>query len=147
MADQVFWNKKTLSQMSQEEWESLCDRCGKCCLHKLEDEDSGDVYYTAISCQYLDTKSCQCKDYAHRARLVPGCITLDRDNVSTYAWLPQTCAYRVLAEGGSLPSWHPLVSGDPNTVHSAGVSVREFCVPEEDVHEDDYEDYVVKWVL
>jgi len=146
MAQQVFWLAKKLEQMSQEEFESLCDGCGKCCLHKLEDEDTGDVYYTKVACRYLDHDTSRCQEYTNRQRLVEACAVLTPESVKDTYWLPETCAYRLVAEGIPLFDWHPLVSGDPDSVHTAGISVRGRVVHEESVDIDDLEDYVVRWV-
>lgn len=146
MAQQVFWLAKTLEQMSAEEFESLCDGCGKCCLHKLEDEDTGDVYYTKVACRYLDHDTCRCQEYTNRQQLVEACAVLTPDTVKDTYWLPETCAYRLIADGIPLFDWHPLVSGDPDSIHSAGVSVRGRVVHEASVNPDDFEDYVVRWV-
>lgn len=122
--EQPFWKTKALSEMTREEWESLCDGCGKCCLCKLEDADTGDIYWTSVACRLFDGSSCRCLDYDRRQHLVPDCILLSVENIPTISWLPSTCAYRVLAEGDDLAWWHPLVSGDPDTVHLSGISVR-----------------------
>lgn len=144
MAERPFWRAKRLDEMSREEWESLCDGCGRCCLLKLEDEDSGRVAYTRIACRLLDGESCRCSSYALRALLVPSCVRLTPDTIVESArWMPESCAYRRLAEGRGLPDWHPLVSGDPESVHRAGVSVRGWTVPEWEVHEEDHEDHVI----
>lgn len=132
--------------MSSEEWESLCDGCGKCCLHKLEDEDTGLVYYTDVACQLLDSETCRCTDYLQRKHKVPGCTVLDVNNIDTFFWLPDTCAYRLLAEGLPLPEWHPLVSGDSASVHRAGMSVAGRVVSQSAVAEEDYEDHIIRWV-
>lgn len=129
--------------MTAEEWESLCDGCGKCCLHKLEDEETGEIFYTEIACRLLDTGSCRCSNYARRKKMVPDCVKLGAEMVAELRWLPSTCAYRLLSEGKDLPWWHPLVSGDPETVHAAGISVRNRCVPERKA--GDYEDHIVTW--
>ena len=119
-----FWRRKSLEDMSVSEWESLCDGCARCCLVKLEDEDSGEIHYTDIGCKLLDAKACRCIDYRRRASRVPDCVKLTPKTVRSLSWLPVTCAYRLVAEGKDLPDWHPLVSGSPDSVHKAGVSVR-----------------------
>lgn len=139
-----FWKRKRLDEMSPTEWESLCDGCGKCCLHKLEDEDNGDIAMTNVACRYLDLESCRCKDYENRQRNVDDCVQLTPDVVPTLRWLPNTCAYRLVAEGRDLFDWHPLVSGDPETVHSANRSVRGDAISEDDVN--DLEDHVQNWL-
>ncbi len=141
-----FWEHKQLEEMNTEEWESLCDGCARCCLHKLEDEDDGEVYYTAVVCQYLGESSCRCTEYENRNTLVPNCVWLTPETARTYHWLPQTCAYRVLAEGRPLPDWHPLITGRQSSVEAAGISVRGKCISERHVHPDDYEEHVIHWV-
>jgi hypothetical protein len=128
--------------MSQEEWESLCDHCGKCCLHKLEDAETGELFYTNVACRLLDLKNCRCTRYAERTRLVPDCLRLNPENVRQLDWLPATCAYRLLAQGQDLPHWHPLVSGNARSVHRAGVSVRCWAVSEDQVR--DLEDHALE---
>jgi len=142
----VFWRAKKLHEMSPAEFESLCDGCGKCCLHKLEDEDSGDVFYTKVACKFLDHDSCKCQVYGERQQHVPDCVTLTPASVKDTYWLPETCAYRLIDEGIPLFDWHPLVSGDPDSVHKAGMSVAGQVVHEDSVNPDDLEDYVVRWV-
>lgn len=139
--DKPFWKHKMLAEMSPEEWESLCDGCGRCCLHKLEDVDTGTIHYTRAACRLLDLTSCQCQDYAHRKARVADCIQLRAEDISEFTWLPHTCAYRLLAEGHDLPEWHPLISGDPETVHTAGISVRGIAISE--IYVDDLEDYLL----
>lgn len=137
-----FWKTKSLAEMTRIEWESLCDGCGRCCLHKLEDIDSGEVHYTSVACRLLDLHTCRCTDYPSRTTRVFDCEVLSPDNLAALAWLPSTCAYRLVAEGSDLPSWHPLVSGDPESVHRAGISVRRLAVSEVEV--DDLEDYLLE---
>lgn len=129
--------------MSRQEWESLCDGCGKCCLHKLEDEDTGRIHYTNVACRLLNPGTCQCKDYDNRQKHVPDCVQLTPEGAGSLRWLPSTCAYRLLAEGKPLQWWHPLVSGDPQTVHQAGVSVRGRVVSENRAGPLDH--HVVEW--
>ena len=138
-----FWETKTLAEMTVEEWESLCDGCAKCCLHKIEDENSGQVYFTWVACRMLDLNTCRCRDYAHRTVHVPDCCRLTPALVDELRWLPKTCAYRRLAEGRGLAWWHPLVSGDPATVHQAGISVSGKVIKEEDVDLTNLVDWVV----
>jgi uncharacterized cysteine cluster protein YcgN (CxxCxxCC family) len=138
--------RKTLVEMSHEEWEALCDRCGQCCLIKLEDEDTGDVAFTRLSCRMLDLGSCRCSDYQNRREYVPDCVKLTPDDVAGLDWLPQTCAYRLVAEGTPLAWWHPLVSGSAETVHEAGVSVRTYAVSEARVPEHAHIYHISKWV-
>jgi len=141
-----FWETKTLAEMTSAEWESLCDGCGRCCLLKLEDEDDGAVYFTNVHCKLLDAASCRCSDYPNRLAQVPDCIVLSPQKVLTIPWLPATCAYRMIAEGRTLEAWHPLVSGDPASVHRAGISVRGCVVEESAVAEEDLEDHVIHWI-
>jgi uncharacterized cysteine cluster protein YcgN (CxxCxxCC family) len=119
-----FWKSKTLEEMSAAEWEALCDGCGKCCLTKLEDEDTGEIHWTSVACRLFDCHECRCADYAHRFEKVEDCVRLTPANVRTIPWLPATCAYRLVAEGHDLYWWHPLVSGSRETVHQAGISMR-----------------------
>ena len=140
-----FWKRKKLPEMSLKEWESLCDGCGKCCLLKLEDEDTGEIAYTDVACRLLDLRTCRCRDYAHRAARVPGCVVLGPRALEALDWMPSTCAYKLVAAGKDLPSWHPLVSKDPKSVHRAGISVRGRCVKEREVPDKDLEDHIVDW--
>ena len=135
--DKPFWETKTLHEMTVQEWESLCDGCAKCCLQKLQDDDTEEVYYTDIVCRYMNSDSCQCTQYEKRQTLVPNCVWLKPEDVESFHWLPRTCAYRSVYEGRGLPEWHPLITGDASSVHIAGVSVKgkvvsELCVPERD---------------
>ena len=138
-----FWQEKTLARMSRAEWESLCDGCGKCCLHKLEDEDSGEIFFTRLACRLLDIEACRCTRYRQRCAEVEGCLDL-RAGFTQFHWLPSTCAYRLLAEGKDLPAWHPLVSGDPGSVRRAGMDVSAFALPERPGA--DPADYVIEWL-
>ena len=144
--DFPFWKDKSLAEISKEEWESLCDCCGRCCLRKIEYEDTGEVYYTDIACKYLDEKTCQCTEYDRSADLVPDCLKLSPEDIKNFFWLPKTCAYRLIAEGRDLEKWHVLLSSDPESVHRAGISVRDRVVKEKSVSEDDIEDHIIDWV-
>lgn len=130
-----FWEIKTLAEMDSEEWESLCDGCALCCMHKVEDEDTGALFYTNLACKLLDLDSCRCGDYANRLSKVDDCLDLASDNTAQFDWMPASCAYRLLAKGEPLPAWHPLVSGDADSVHAAGISVRGKVVSERDTSE------------
>ncbi|CAA7612405.1 conserved hypothetical protein [Candidatus Terasakiella magnetica] len=138
-----FWRSKPLSAMTRAEWESLCDGCGRCCLHKLEDEDTGQVHYTEVACLLLDIGSCACSDYPNRRKHVPDCVQLTPEMIPKLTWLPSTCAYRLLWEGKTLAWWHPLVSGDPDAVHRAGISVRGRVITESRADFLDY--HIVTW--
>ncbi len=146
MPVQVFWRAKTLAQMTSAEFESLCDGCGKCCLHKLENEDNGDVFYTKVVCRFLDHNTCKCQTYSDRVQQVPDCVVLQPETVKETYWLPETCAYRLIDEGIPLFDWHPLVSGDPDSVHKAGMSVAGKVVHENNADLNDLEDYIIRWV-
>ena len=146
-ADEPFW-RKPLSALTVAEWESLCDGCGRCCLVKLEDEDTGAIHFTDVACKLLDRTSCRCGDYPGRRTHVPDCVKLDGEVVRSVSWLPRTCAYRLVEDGHDLPWWHPLVSGRPETVHEAGISVRGRRVAsEEEVATDDLPDHIVTWPM
>jgi uncharacterized cysteine cluster protein YcgN (CxxCxxCC family) len=140
-----FWKTKTMAEMSQSEWESLCDGCGKCCCIRLEDEDNGDIYITDVTCRLFDTHNCRCGDYANRSKLVPDCVTLTPDNVTALNWMPKTCAYRLVANGEDLPKWHHLVSGSEESIHDAGMSVQDAVISEDFVQEDDHIHRIVIW--
>ena len=143
-----YWRKKPLDGLSRHEWEALCDGCGKCCLLKLEDEDTGALAYTRISCRLLDTETCRCGNYALRKQLVKDCVIVRPETLDSIAhWMPGTCAYKLLWQGEDLPDWHPLVTGDPDSTHKLGMSLAGQLVPEYEVEEDDYQDYTVGGVL
>ena len=139
-----FFETKSLAEMNTAEWESLCDGCGKCCVILLQEEDSERVYRTNLACKLLDLETVRCSDYANRHQRVPGCVRLTPDNIADLAWMPETCAYRLLSEGKPLPDWHPLKSGDPRSPERAGISVKGQRVPEGQVPEDDWEDHIVE---
>jgi uncharacterized cysteine cluster protein YcgN (CxxCxxCC family) len=143
-----FWTEKTLEEMTPEEWESLCDGCGRCCLVKLEDEDTADIYATDVACSLFDAETCRCKNYSQRASLVHDCVTLTPEEVRSLRWLPPSCGYRLVMEGKDLPDWHPLVSGSLDTVHQAGVSVRgRVFASEADVPLEDLPSRIKPWPL
>ena len=135
----AFWRSKTPGQMTPLEWESLCDGCGQCCLHKIA-QPQGPVLRTSVACHLLDSKSCRCTNYARRKKVVRDCVVITPENIESLTWLPATCAYRIVAAGDDLPAWHPLISGDPESVHAAGISVRDRCISERDA--GPLEDYV-----
>ena len=139
-----FWETVPLTKMTPREWEALCDGCGKCCLNKLEDADTGEVWFTRIACRLLDDATCQCSNYAIRKSIVPECVVLTPATLDEIAyWMPKSCAYRRLNEGRGLAEWHPLVSGDPESVHRAGISMRGQTLGEFEIPEDDWEDYII----
>ncbi len=140
-----FWETKTLDEMTHAEWEALCDGCGRCCVHKLEDVDSGEIAYTDVICFLFDSDSGRCGDYANRSRRVPDCLRLTPQLVRSLPWLPRSCAYRRIEEGRGLAWWHPLVSGNPETVHQAGASVQGRVVSEQHVHPDLIEERILPW--
>lgn len=138
-----FWETVELGDMTRHEWESLCDGCGKCCLLKLEDEDTGDLRFTQVSCKLFDDKTCSCTNYALRQQIVPGCVILTPENIDrTDYFMPKTCAYRRLNQGQALMDWHPLITGDPNSPHSTGNSFQNRTISERDVKEEDLEDHL-----
>ncbi len=139
-----FWEVKTLEQMTPEEWEALCDGCGLCCLVKLEDEESGEVRITSVSCRLLNIETCRCTDYVNRLEKVSMCAQLSLENISSMQWLPESCAYKRLDAGKKLPDWHPLISGDKNSVHDVGVSVKFFALSEEYIHPEQLADFLME---
>ena len=139
-----FWKEKKLTELSRKEWESLCDGCAKCCLYRLEDEDTRQIYFTNVHCRLLDTQTGRCTDYANRSTRVPDCVTITPAVLADPYWLPRSCAYRLLAEGRDLPAWHPLLSGDPLTVVRAGHRVCGRTICEDDA--DELENHLVDWV-
>jgi uncharacterized cysteine cluster protein YcgN (CxxCxxCC family) len=141
-----FWERKKLTEMTPEEWESLCDGCGRCCLKKFQDARTGEVRYTDVACRLLDRERCRCTSYAKRVTLVPDCVELDPEKLKELQWLPATCAYRRLADGKPLEWWHPLVSGDPRTVQQAGISIRGRTLGEADLTPREIEERVIRWV-
>ena len=138
-----FWETKTLAQMSSDEWELLCDGCGLCCLVKIEDEDTGEVFNTTVSCRQLGVESCRCRDYENRLLDVPMCIQLNLENLPQLSWLPESCAYKLLHQNKSLPDWHPLVTKNKNSVHEAGISAKWFAQSEEFVHPEQLIDFII----
>jgi uncharacterized protein len=138
-----FWKTKTLEQMSRSEWESLCDGCARCCMVKLEDDDTGDIHLTRLACSMLVVKTCRCSNYPERFKLMPDCIDVTVEKVRQLSWLPSTCGYRRVDEGRDLAWWHPLVSGTPETVHQAGISVKSFAMSEKRVKEENYARYII----
>jgi uncharacterized cysteine cluster protein YcgN (CxxCxxCC family) len=141
-APKPFWETKTLREMDRREWESLCDGCGKCCVHKLEDEETGELHATNVACRLLNRRTGQCSDYRNRRAHVPECVRLTPEKVETLDWLPDSCAYLRLQRGQGLADWHPLVSGDPESVHRAGISVRGWTVSEDDA--GPLEDHIIE---
>ena len=141
-----FWEAKSLSEMSQQEWESLCDGCGRCCLNKLEDEDTGEIYFTNVTCKLLDIEQCRCSDYENRKVSMPDCMILSVDNTDALEVMPSTCAYRLLQLGKPLPDWHPLISGRAESVIEAGISIAGKVVSEEYIHYEDYPEHLINWI-
>jgi uncharacterized cysteine cluster protein YcgN (CxxCxxCC family) len=140
-----FWETKSLKKMNKAEWEAVCDGCGKCCLNKLEDEDTGEVALTRVACRLLDNESCLCSQYPIRHQFVPECIVLTPKTLEdNLYWLPSTCGYRLLYEGRKLYDWHPLIAGNSDTMHASGVTMQGRTVPEFEIHEDDWEDYIIE---
>lgn len=143
-ASKPFWEAKTLGEMSPREWESLCDGCAKCCLHKLQDDETDEVFYTSVACQKLDLDSCRCTVYQERLKHVPDCLDLVKESLEELSWLPNSCAYRLVSERKPLPQWHPLVSGDSSAIHAAGMSLRGRVVSEQDVRLEELELYIIE---
>ena len=141
---QPFWVSKSLSELTPDEWESLCDGCGKCCLHKIEDEESGELFYTSIACRQLDLESGGCRNYTQRTEMVPDCVCISADKRDVFEWLPGSCAYRLVAEGKPLPAWHHLVCGDRQRIHREGESVIAWATSEEAVAENEWDDFVLE---
>ena len=140
-----FWERVPLLDMTEAEWEALCDGCGRCCLLKIEDAETAEVAFTCVGCRLLDDETCRCGQYDIRKQLVPDCVVLTPDNIAEIAyWMPETCAYRLLYQGQPLAGWHPLVSGDPESVHRAGISMRGRVVPEYEIDTEELEDYVLE---
>lgn len=139
-----FWTGKKLEELTPRQWESLCDGCGRCCLQKLKNPTTGKVRYTWVACFLLDIKTCRCSNYDLRHILVPDCLKLKPQNILKLRWLPKTCAYRLVAEGKDLPDWHPLITGDPESVHKTGNSIRQRAISEEHVHPDDLVNFQIK---
>ena len=140
-----FWETKNLIDMNENEWESLCDKCGKCCVIKLEDFDTQEVHYTNVSCNLLCEKSASCKDYENRKSIVPDCIILSPDNLKDLKWMPETCAYKLLNEGKNLPYWHPLLSGNDKDIVNSGNSVKNRVTNENKIKIKDLPDYIFNW--
>jgi len=141
--EKPYWQYKSLYEMSPAEWEALCDGCGRCCMLKLQDEDTGIIYMTRLACKLLAIGPCRCSDYENRHRHVPDCLRFTPDMVSELPWLPKTCAYRLVYEGKNLAWWHPLISGDPTTVHQAGISVRDWAIPETPTRAEELYKYII----
>jgi uncharacterized cysteine cluster protein YcgN (CxxCxxCC family) len=138
-----FWEKIPILELSEEQWESICDGCCQCCAHKLIDDDTEQVFKTNVVCKYLDTEGCHCTVYPERQKLVPDCIKITPENAGELDWFPETCGYRLIANNKPLPKWHPLETGDPNTVKNAGVTITGKVICESKIDEDDLEDFIV----
>ena len=146
MHKEPFWKSLTLDDMSAEQWESLCDGCGRCCLQKLQDEENSQIYYTNVVCQYLSNQG-RCSHYQERQQLVPDCVWLRPEDASEFHWLPDTCAYRLLAQGKPLPDWHPLITGDQISVRTAGISVLcHTLIRDNELKEEDWQNHLIDWV-
>lgn len=144
MSQEVFWRRKTLREMTSTEWESLCDGCALCCLHKVEDEDTREVFYTTVVCHLLDLDNCRCTEYQRRCQLVPNCIKLEPEDVEAFEWLPPSCAYRLVHEGKELPDWHPLITGDPQSVIQSNASVISYYeVRDNEIHDEELINFII----
>ena len=141
-----FWEEKSLAEMTDTEWERLCDGCGRCCLVKLEDEETGKLYYSQVACEFFDLSACRCSVYGEREEKMPGCLSIRKAGAEVFSWLPWSCAYRRLHEGRPLADWHPLVSGDDKAMHEKGISVKDLAISPEGVSEADFEDLLVEFV-
>lgn len=140
-----FW-QLPLEELNDHEWELLCDGCGRCCLKKIQDEDSDEVFWTRITCRYLDQSSCRCTDYSERSTLFPSCLNVRQMYHQNRNWLPSTCAYRLRDEGKPLYEWHPLIAGSRELMLAKGISVKNRCLSEDNVHPDGYQEHVINWV-
>ncbi len=141
-----WWHEKSLFELNRREWEALCDGCGRCCLHKIEEIDTQELLYTRVACQQFDIERCRCSNYAKRRQLVPDCVDLSTLDIHELEQLPTTCAYRLRAGGQPLPQWHPLITGDPESVHAAGISIRGNAISDEYVHPDGYDEHILFWM-
>ncbi|MFT2111584.1 YcgN family cysteine cluster protein [Marinomonas sp. 2405UD68-3] len=141
-----FWKTTKLEDMTSDEWESICDGCGKCCLQKIEDTDTQEIFFTRLSCAQLNIKTCQCSVYSTRQEVVPNCITLTPDSIDQFKWLPDSCSYRVLQSTGELPNWHPLIVGSQKEMVLQGLTVTKYAENETTVDEEDWDLHVIRWV-
>ncbi len=146
MSDQnlPFWETKTLEEMTRDEWESLCDSCGRCCLHKLQNDYTDEIYYTQIVCGLLDEETCRCTKYEERSVLVPSCVTMKPEDARNLDWMPNTCAYKLLANNKTLPHWHPLLTGSRDAMLEEGIVVTGKVISEDKVPEDEWQDYIIE---
>jgi len=142
-SEKPFWESKKLEEMNREEWESLCDGCGRCCLHKLQNDFTDEIYYTQIVCKLLDQETCRCTRYDERSVLIPTCVTMKPEDARNLDWMPNTCAYRLLANGKALPFWHPLITGSREAMIDEGITVTGKVIPEDEVPEEDWQDYII----
>ncbi len=143
--EKPYWESKRLEEMTPKEWDSICDGCGKCCLCKLQDDETGEIFYTNVACKLLDIATCRCTSYKKRKELIPGCAILSPKNIKVFRWLPQTCAYRLLSQGKELFRWHHLISGSSGMVHKLGVSIKNKVVSETHIHPDQIPEHIVDW--